>query len=497
MHPIVRKALEETYYGRAIVNIDDSDEEGKPRSLVFSAIMGFQTKYRYDLDRELPVSEFYSTSDSDSISHTKLIKDRNIYNWAEQVIFFPFRLIKNLLKLGTEFIWNLAAGYLDKKSEEAFKKAAGRTKDSSSASHAYGAGVSYAQASGPDIFDQSSHIQNGHMYNAASFKRPVKRPNHNSVFKRNGFYILGILAKGTSYLCWMIAKLGQSITSPFAAMKESYIYFSGKTGFKTLGIIAAALRGSVTVSAYALIAIVAAPPLLVGSLATAANWLSSLPVISNIGAGLASFGSTLGLSSAAAATLASATVALTPVLAGLKVLVRWLSPFKNQEYFPDDDSDDGFESRYQSARPQSELSSSTTILSSLCASLSSCCDRLSSCIQRKAPRSQAEDSLPYGQDNTRQYTDEPVQAYGRQGTRTSATGSFNNTTDGGSSWAESSWAESSLYRETRTGRDLSKRSGGYGYGWRDPHKGSTRGEYGAAVDSWQPPRPGRWKHGPA
>ncbi len=310
---VARKAFEDTYNHRLI------DNESPFWSTV-SAFTGFQYKYTRK-----------KTSSPRVVAEWKL--DRRIYNWLEFLVFIPSRLIKNTVKLGTEFIWNLAAGVLANAAKKATQKAeaiANREFQSSEASSRY--------------------------------KTPVSV--RAKIF---GYEALGFVANLASYVPWLVAKAGQTITSPFCGMKETFAYFAHhdhdingdrkSLAHVTVGVVAAGLRGLISTAAYASIAVFAAPVVgaaliasgsvgtqIVTGLGVAVNWVAGLPVVSTVGSlfvsGLTSVGSSLGLSLsigtgfASAAAVAGTTLLATPVLSGLRALARNFLPFKSSEKFP-------------------------------------------------------------------------------------------------------------------------------------------------------------------
>lgn len=295
---IARKAFEETY-NRAI-------NPSRPFGSAVLGFTGFQVKYKY---KNTPQGKIIVRE-----------MDRNLYNWAEQIIFLPVRLIKNIAKLGTEFIWNLATRGLLAAASRAMRKA---------------------------VEIEAAEYDEG--------ARSISFPARSKIL---GYQLLAYFAFFASYLPWTIAKLGQSITSPFAAMKESYAYFAQPNlrgrprsgAHAVVGFVAAGIRGLISIAAYAAIAVFAAPIVggaliasgsvgtqIVTGLSLAATWASNLPIISTLGsafvAGLTSIGSALGLNFSlgagfvSAAAIASTAIAAAPALASLKAFVRWLSPF--------------------------------------------------------------------------------------------------------------------------------------------------------------------------
>jgi len=308
-------------------------------SAIISTLLGTSSKFR----------RYYDPSKHHVTETT--VDDNKYYNSGEFWLFtvIPLRIAKDLAKLGTEFVPNLVTGIL-----RMFRATA----------------LSLARfCKNYSKYD----LQDSNWYS------PLK-------LLSNLGYGLALLLTGAFSLAyastWVVTKVLQSITSPFAAMKQSFNYFNelsetqievpvkfergqnsaewtavlkyeysppARFALKLLGGLIAAGRGLLAVGAYASLAVFCAPALLsligasgsvgssiVAGLSTAAQWVASLPVISTVGsyfaAGLATVGSYLGLSiSGAAATTAAFVIAATPALAALKVSLRWASPKRDYE----------------------------------------------------------------------------------------------------------------------------------------------------------------------
>ena len=154
---------------------------------------------------------------------------------------------------------------------------------------------------------------------------------------------------------WLIAKIGQSVTSPSAARKgtaafvETALAKSGNPHANTLGILAGGARYLVSLALYATIGIFAIPYIAASMMATtvgaqifigmnaAVTWMGTLPIFGTLGAffatNLAMVSSMLGIhltaGLAAASTIAGATFFLVPALDATKTVARKILPAKD------------------------------------------------------------------------------------------------------------------------------------------------------------------------
>lgn len=295
MNPLIISAFEMTY-GRAI------DPE-RPFLSALSALLGWQYKFKYEYQIEVEDNgnPFDDQLIESTITRTRVRRisgwDNKLYNYFEQL--FIIRWPKNFLKLGTEFVWNLAYLYL---------------KDSA---NNFGA-------------RQSKN------------KSVLISGLHDLLFGS-----LSLLCDGLSILPWALAALGKTLTSPLAATRETYRALSkqGKASVpvKVLAFSLAAARGLFAASIYGTLGIFVLPALASGALGSQigaalvpiATALANIPIIASIGAALAQcslyFAGFVGLASAlpaAAATMAATTIGSVLSLTGIRTLFRHFSPFE-------------------------------------------------------------------------------------------------------------------------------------------------------------------------
>jgi len=351
---LLADAFEATYNGTGNRALFRNQGAFTSLSMVFSTLLATTSKSR----------NYYQYVEQDNYNNHPVptkVDDNNYYNSFEFWLFtiIPLRIAKDLAKLGTEFVPNLVTGIL-RQLADMTQKLVKSCKD-------YSRRLVKSESENLQGADESIET---HWYWSLKFTIGL-------------VYALALLATGVlrtaEATAWFATKVLQSITSPFAAMKQSFNYFNelsetrkvkkvvlnyaqqsyedvlvheylGPQRFllKSLGVLVAAGRGLIAVGAYAALAVFGAPVLLgaiaasgsvgssvVAGLSAAAHWVASLPVISTVGsyltAGLAAAGSYLGLSMGTAATTAAFVMVATPVLAAGKVFIRWASPKKEQE----------------------------------------------------------------------------------------------------------------------------------------------------------------------
>jgi len=272
--PLAR-AYEQTYR-RSIIDTD----EYRLSTIIFGFLGGEELKAKINIQ------------DPDYVDWQH---DRSLWNKIESSIFLLPRLIKNIIKLFTEFIWNAAAELLLAASERA-------------------------------------------------------RPAENRFFS---FFMTRVanLIQGLSYIPRLVALIGQTLTSPLNAVKDTYNAIvpeeSNSKNLKILGGIAAFVRGLFSLTLYATIGTLALPMIapvfgatVASLISTALTMIANLPVMGTavtlIGTGftlaISSLASLVGLSIPAAITATSTLVAGTTMLAipaiiALRIGLHKLLPF--------------------------------------------------------------------------------------------------------------------------------------------------------------------------
>ncbi len=228
-------------------------------------------------------------------------ENRNFYDWLEQVIFLVPRIAKNTLKLFTEFLPNLLQfGFLN-----------------------------LILILGKEKSNEKSKIK--------SVKTNLK------IF----FLNFAIAVCTVSVIAsWIIGTIGQSITSPITAMKQTLASFGRNPVTRFIGLMLAGVRGLIALSAYAaavlFLAPIVAPALaattvganIVAGISAAASWIASVPALSAIGSSVvsglttlaSSFGLTLTAGLISAVGLAAGVMLGLPILAGLRAFAQKFSP---------------------------------------------------------------------------------------------------------------------------------------------------------------------------
>ncbi len=316
-------AFKDTYSGvgddyRAIFPVNKAFYKHERFFSIVSAFIGTPGKYQ-DPPSRLHFQSDYKLLDDGSYEFLgDMIKEnRNLYDRLEQVIFLVPRIAKNTLKLFTEFLPNLLAR---------------------------------------GARNLAFILMNAKAKEQAGSKRSSLKKS-----LINAFLNFAILICAVSRLAfWIIGTIGQSITSPITAMKQSFNdpldFFDRNSAARRfirrnpaaprfIRLMLAGVRGLITLSAYTaavlFLAPIVAPALaatevganIVAGISAAASWIANAPVLSAIGSsvvsGLTTLASSFGLTLPAgliSVGLAAGVTLGAPILAGLRALAQKFSP---------------------------------------------------------------------------------------------------------------------------------------------------------------------------
>lgn len=281
---IFKLAFDHTY-GDGTAKGRSFDDLAPVNSFV-SGFLGLQYKYKDKLAHRSPYQIFRLFNVNNPPVTARRFWDRNLFNWLEQIFFAPFRVLKNIVKLLTEYVWATAHFALNELSES---------------------------------FNNSNHLGDAILSNL--------------------FFVL-------SYLVAIVGAIGRQITSPFASMKMCYNLFVDEKRHPLpllVGFTFAAFSGIASLAWYGLISALAFPLLvpLLGSqipsaISSAASWFASTTVGAAATNYIVTFAASLGLNLSQAVLASSAAAvgaffaASSAIAAALKVVLRFLSPYKNK-----------------------------------------------------------------------------------------------------------------------------------------------------------------------
>lgn len=308
------RAFENTYGSAYDIN--------SPFWSILSALTGAAYKYkRVDSKGQLLSVYALKQLSDEEYENTKVISylDTNISKGIEQILL-PFRLAKNLAKLCTEYLWDAASIY--------FQEAA---------------------------IDTQARIEA--LATDASLELRIKysqledlTPGRRKLLL--GFYhVAKVVYQLVTALAWGIGKLGQTVTSPIAAMEETFAAVSGENPTplrRSAAVLLAGLRLLLSFAAYASVAVFILPSAaislavsddlglqIVAGLANVVSYIGSLPLVTALGnafialvSPLAALGGLFipeGAGVLAGAVIASAAV-VTPVRAAIHAFFELFTP---------------------------------------------------------------------------------------------------------------------------------------------------------------------------